>query len=548
MPNSSKPSIFGLQTRLPAQDRHSPWQLLRLFHLYRLALAGMLLLLFLFERGPAFLGIYNTELFTATAVAYLGLTLAAALLPLQRWLSEANQAYLAVFVDIVAITLLMHASGGVRTGLGMLLGVSIAAGSLIIRGPTALLFAALAALAILTEQVYSHFYESFSTSAFTQAGLLGVTFFAMALLADELSRRLLETEQLASRRELDLANLAQLNDYIIQHMQTGILIVDPDQRIRLHNEAACSLLNTPDLANGQRLDDINRELQEQLHRWRETPGSERRSFRPAPGGRDLQINLIPLGQETHIGTLVFLEDSALVAEQAQQMKLASLGRLTASIAHEIRNPLGAISHAGQLLQEAQALDDTERRLTEIIRTNSQRVNEIVEDILQLSRRGSAQPKLLELQPWLEQFAEDFRYSHSLASEQLRIEVDPGDIQIRVDPGQLRQILTNLCENAACNFTDAQAKLRLLITAGVTPQSGGPFLAVIDNGPGIAPEAAAHIFEPFYTTRSDGTGLGLYIAKELGESNRARLEYLPVSPTGCCFRLSFPNLRNKVFNP
>lgn len=241
---------------------------------------------------------------------------------------------------------------------------------------------------------------------------------------------------------------------------------------------------------------------------------------------------------------MFIEDEASVTQQAQQIKLASLGRLTASIAHEIRNPLGAIGHAEQLLQESAQLDKGDQRLLEIIGTNTRRVNDIIENVLQLSRRNQARPQEFGLKEWLDQFASEFLSYHEFLESSMRIEIEPEDTLIFADPTQLRQILDNLCENSVRHFNGDIRNIRINFRGGITPASGGPFLDVIDNGPGIPHDIARQIFEPFFTTNNQGTGLGLYIAKELSESNRVRLEYLPVKNGGSCFRMNFPGAKTR----
>ena len=524
-----------------------PKDLLRLFFIYRLLLSSIFAVLFFFSLPPDMLGSHNPELYSYVAACYFILVLTSGVVLVLKPLSYEHQTDFAVFTDIAAVTLLTHASGGAETGLGMLLVASIAAGSLTIRQHTTLFYAAIATIATLGEQLFTQFYHYTPASAYPQAGLLGASFFAMALLADLLHRRLLESEQLASQRELDLANMAQLNEYIIQHMQTGIIITDDAGHIRLKNEAAWNLLGIPDVEQEQPLAKLCQVLANQLHDWQQNPNHERQTFRAATEGRDLQANFIPLGGKETVGTLIFLEDYALVTEQLQQMKLASLGRLTASIAHEIRNPLGAISHAGQLLEESPTLESGDKRLTEIIRNNSLRVNDIIENVLQLSRRNRTQPQEIELSTFLEELADEIRLDKSLASENLIVQVSPKETYIRVDPSQLRQVLVSLLENAITHFHQDFNQLHLCIKGGIAAESGGPYISVTDNGPGIDSETVRQIFEPFFTTRNTGTGLGLYIAKELSESNRARLEYAPNPDGGSCFRMSFPRLRKKVFN-
>ncbi len=533
-------------TPRPSGQAH-PKDLLRLFFIYRLLLSSLLALLFFFDLPPEVLGSHNPLLYAFAAAGYLLLVVASGVLLATGRLSYAQQTDFAVFTDIAAITLLMHASGGAATGLGMLLLAAIAAGSLTIRQHTTFLYAATATIAVLAEQLFTQLYHQGSVTAYTQAGLLGASFFAMALLADVLYKRLIESERLASQHQLDLANMAQLNEYIIQHMQTGIIITDSAGRIRLKNEAAWNLLGIPEGEQESSLTKLCRPLASQLNKWKQRLDHERRSFRSTAGGRDLQANFIPLGGREQLGTLIFLEDCALATEQLQQLKLASLGRLTASIAHEIRNPLGAISHAGQLLEESPSLDSGDRRLTEIIRNNSIRVNSIIENVLQLSRRNRTRLQEIELLPFLEELAEEMRHDKRLAPKQLTVRVSPKDTRIRADPSQLHQVLVSLLENAIDHFHQAPDRLRLRIRGGITAKSGGPYIRISDNGPGIDAETARQIFEPFFTTRSTGTGLGLYIAKELSESNRARLEYIPNPKGGSCFRMSFPGLRKKVFN-
>ena len=429
-----------------------------------------------------------------------------------------------------------------------MLAVSIAAGSLIIRGPVSLLLAALATLAILTEQMVLQVTAGDNMTAYPQAGLLGASFFAIATLAHVLSQRLTVSEQLVSQRELDLADMAQLNEYVIQHMQTGILVVDEKENIRLLNTSAWHLLGMPDAKSGSGLEQTCEALSKRLNGWRDDPDYVSSPFRPVAGGRELKAGFSRLGQEQDTGTVIFLEDSAFLTQQAQQMKLASLGRLTASIAHEIRNPLGAISHAGQLLRESPDLPPADQRLIDIISTNSKRVNEIIESILQLSRRERSRPREFAIKPWLEELLEELRRTQGLSKENLLLQIEPADTTIFADPTQMRQLFINLCENAVHHFDRQKSELRLLINGGITHASGGPYTDLIDNGPGISPEIARQMFEPFFTTENTGTGLGLYIAKELSESNRIRLEYFPVATGGSCFRMTFPGARTTPVRP
>ncbi len=521
---------------LQRSDDDANWRSLRLFLLYRIILSVALVFFFYSATGPDFLGRHAPNLFGFTATLYFGLTLVSAIFWVWGSPKSEQQVYLILLVDIVAITLLMHASGGVDSGLGMLIAISITGGALIMGGRSALLFAALAAIAVITEQIYVSLSGEFP-SHFPQAGFLGAVFFATALLTLVLSGRVRASEKLAMERKRKLGSMARLNEYIIQHMQTGVLAVDIDNRIILINDPAWYLLGMPEAHTSNYLKAASPELDNMLATWRITQQCDYQPFRTHPQGPEVKPHIMPMGRGRLGDVLVFLEDNSQVQREAQQMKLASLGRLTASIAHEIRNPLGAISHASQLFDESPDLNPADRRLTEIIKTNSVRVNKVVENVLQLSRRKPGKPKTLLLAEWLDSLVDELIKTHGFDSSMIHIQIEPADTQITADPEQLRQIVTNLCNNAKEHATK-QPNLHISLVGGKVAEFSYPVVDIIDNGPGIAPDVAKQIFEPFYTTRNDGTGLGLYIAKELGEANQIRLEYIPGPTGGSCFRLHF----------
>jgi two-component system, NtrC family, sensor histidine kinase PilS len=515
------------------------WHQLAFLNYYRLGLAGLFVALCVAGEPPAPLGEHHPGLFTAVSIAYaVACALAVIAFHLRRP-AFPLQVYLFILVDISAITLLMHASGGVRSGLGMLLIITVAGGSLLMEGRTARLFAAIAALAVLLEQAYAWLAVTPPATGYTHAGLLGASFFATAILAHGLAQRLRESEALAEKRGVDLANMAQLTEYVIQRMQTGIVVVDSDFDIRLINASAARLLEFPAGAEGRSIDRVSPGLGKQLRDWWSDAIPEPGVFHASDTGAELLPRFARLGADKNAGTLIFLEDTAAMAQQAQQLKLASLGRLTAGIAHEVRNPLGAISHASQLLAESPHLDTGDFRLTEIIQQHSERVNGIIENIMQLSRGQRARPETLTLKPWLDHFIDDFRNNEAPGACAIRLEIEPGDLQVQMDPGQLRQILSNLCQNA-CRHGGPE----LCLKAGVHDDSGAPYLDVVDNGPGIDDDVAQQIFEPFFTTSPNGTGMGLYISRELCMGNQARLNYLRNPGGGSRFRITFADSRRR----
>ena len=515
------------------------WRSFYYFNYYRIILAGFFVLSYFFHFEIRILGSHDPLLFATVSLLYLATGLASSIAIHWRWPGFHPLLYILVFADITALTLLMHASGGLDSGLGMLLIVAIAGNSLLTEGRTALLFAALAALAILTQQTYSQITGDVETN-YTQAGTLGITLFATAIFAHILSRRLQETQELAVQRGIDLANLAQLNEHVIKRMQSGIVVVDAHHTIRLMNESAWHLLGLPAMkeAPNKNLANISPELLTRLKDWQKNETREEKIFHSISSGKEIIPSFTRLGSDPFSGILIFLEDASRLAQQAQQIKLASLGRLTASIAHEIRNPLGAISHAEQLLAESDHLDKADTRLTEIIHTNCERVNAIVENVLQLSRRGNASPEIITLEDWLEKFLLDFSMGNHINSQELSIDVEPRDITVFFDNTQLHQIVWNLCQNGIRYSKNNPSSPKVELIARRNTQSNRIFLDIIDHGPGISPEVAQNIFEPFFTTNEKGSGLGLYIARELCEANQARLIYIPVPSGGSCFRIEF----------
>lgn len=526
-----------------AEDKrhHQTWKPLSLLNLYRSLLAGLFSFVALLEIDLPPLGEQNHALFLAVSVGYLVFALLSTLTIRWHKPSFTLQLPVQMLVDIVCIILLIYVSGGVRSGLGTLLIVALAGGGMLMSIQMAILYAALTTLGVLGEEFYILVGNGPVRPSFTHAGILGVTFFATAILAYLLAKRAREGEALATQRGIDLANMQQLTDYVIQRMQTGVIVIDPNLRVRLINESAWHLLGATAQPDTQRLSDLSPPLAAYLVLWQENPDREIQAFQPAPNSPEILPRFAKLGAA---GTVIFLEDTAATAQQAQQMKLASLGRLTASIAHEIRNPLGAISHAGQLLAESPQLAESDTRLTDIIRQHSQRMNDIVENILQLSRRQRSHPEEFQLEHWLQDFVTVFCNTQDVDPRYITVAITPPETVVRFDPSQLNQVLWNLCHNGLRYSLEHSGAPRLRLHGGTRDDSANPFLEVIDAGPGVSPEAQDHLFEPFFTTEPKGTGLGLYISRELCESNQARLHYQPAAGGGSCFRITFADPRRK----
>ena len=526
----------------PAEEPDLTWRILGTLNVSRLLVAVMLLGVFFASGDPRLFGDRYPALFSATAAGYLVFSVVSGLAIRQRWVSAGLQALAQITVDIVAIVVLMHASGGITSGLGGLLVVFLGAGSLVLPLQAPVIFAALAALAVLGEQFFSQLAGVTDTGNFPAAGILGAIIFAIATAVRPLARRIQMSEALARQRGVDLANLSELNEYIVQHLRESIVVVDADNAIRLINESAAQLLGASEPCHGMPLHKASEDLADYVTSWRNDHARKSHTeftMIAADDSARLTAHIAPLDKsdERSGPILIFLEDSSIMNARVQQSKLASLGRLSASIAHEIRNPVGAMSHAGQLLAESDRLTDDEKRLTEIIQTHAEHVSHIIDNVLQLSRRESSHPERFQLESWLDDFAQEFTRTLELQAGEVAVAKVAENLEVRMDPSHLRQVLWNLCDNAV-KYAGETGGVLVELQAGRMQRTGRPYLEVLDQGHGVDPVNVDKIFEPFYTDRSGGTGLGLYISRELCELNRATLVYEGRAQGGSIFRIVF----------
>ena len=511
-------------------------RLQRLVGIFRVAVSSAILLTAAIYTDPPILGARYPSVFFVTALLYALLSVASLVYQSRSVESHRALTPLQLLIDISCVTLLLHASGGISSGLGSLLIVFVGAASLSLRSQQAFLAAAISALAILGEQLVSYVMGLSPANAFIPAGVLGAIIFTIASAANPLARRLQESEALAHQRGIDLANMAQLNEYIIQHLRESIVVVDERENVRLINQSAAEHLGAQLSNSGQPLRSLSPDLARVLLSWRRS-GSESTTalgLHSADGSTQINVHIAPLERRGDGPVLLFLEDASLLAEKVQQTKLAALGRLSASIAHEIRNPVGALSHAGQLLQESPAAGDYERKLLGIISKNSKRVSEIVDNVLQLSRREPTNPESIEIAGWLDEFIDEFISTLELSPGCITI-VSTDALEVRMDPGHLRQVCWNLVENAVRYGGEP---VRIGLRFGRMPVNRRPFLEISDRGPGISAAMREQLFEPFATGRVGGTGLGLFISRELCECNRAALVYEPHDGGGSLFRVVF----------
>ena len=529
----------------PATDAASVstqnWKLLGQFNLYRILVAGSFLGLSLVPGSFPPFGHTSPGWFALAAILYFVISVGAIFTLRLRTPDFESQATVLAFIDISLITILMGTSGGVGSGLGLLMLVAVAECSVLLGRRMTVFYASLGTVAALIEHSWDLLVGSgvaidAVVKGYPQVGLLGIGLFITGTLGNTLAHRLRSTTALAEKRGVDLANLHSVNELIIERMQSGVVVCDQAGQVRQMNNAAQVFLGMDSFTPDQSLAQISRELDEQLREWSERPVKRTMRILRTSAGYALLPRFILLGdKEDRKGTLIFLEDTEALKQQAQQLKMAALARLTASIAHEIRNPLSAMTNAGQLLKESTEGDEETRRLLKIIENHGKRMNVIVENITQLARRDRTEPVRLNLPDWVKEFVTQYTQGAEIPPEAIVVNAGESALEACVDPDQLYQVVTNLCQNALRHSPPFESRPLIQIQT-YTDDRGRPILEVKDWGPGVRPDIVDSIFDPFFTTTPQGTGLGLYICRELCETNGGRLDYV-AGGNGATFRVT-----------
>ncbi|MFT5452847.1 MAG: two-component system sensor histidine kinase PilS (NtrC family) [Enterobacterales bacterium] len=516
------------------------WKALQVFNVYRLLLATVLILMQQVGVSTKVLGTVHPTLYLWTISLYLLFGVLVILLLVKRIPGYKASVVLQIILDILVVITMIHASGGLNNGLGVLLAVSVGTSCVFIGSTRALVVPAIATIGLFLEAAFANIHD-LHVLDFSQPALLGASFFIISVLSLTLARRLHYSEKIAIDSQAHLASMEAVSDNIIQTLTVGVLIIDEEDNIRLINDAAWKNIGMPKGPTESSLKEISKELYQHLKQWRKYPSnpeSQKLKLTTDLNSNELQIRFRKMGGQEHNLVLIFLEDTSLLTQKAQQLKLSSLGRLTASIAHEIRNPLGAISHAAQLLQESETIDASDKDLCDMITKHSKRMNNIIENVMNLSQRRPPQQESIVLNSFLKNYIEEL--SQTNAEINITFDITTTNLEVQFDRSQLLQVISNLCDNGLRYSKSHSGKSRLDIIGGIEDKSKIHYVDIIDFGPGILESEADNLFEPFYTTSVQGTGLGLYLAREMCEANGARLSYLPIpSGTGSCFRIKFP---------
>ena len=523
-----------------AHVESAPGRELYFFSLYRVLEAGILAGL-LFSPLTEMLGQPRAPMLgTAVAVGYLLFATIMLLLGRkERWLVPL--ALVGVCVDIVVAVLITYALPEATAGIAMLLLFNVAAAALLLPFRLGVGIAILAAVAMSLEFLVGAFGIGSSERPVAEVIMFAATYLAVGYLAAQTGQRARSSQALAEQRGMEVANLFEVNELIIRRMRTGVLVVDAENRVKLANEAASLLIGDDGGENsndgkGLHLPQVAPELARRLQQWRNGWQNDESPLQLSPDQPEVQPRFARLLVGSEL-SLVFLDDATVVSRRAESLTLSALGRFSASLAHEIRNPLAAINYAVQLLEESRSIIDGDRRLLQIIHQQCQRTNGIVESVLGLARRERASPEHVELNNFAQRFVDEYRQSMSIETDSLETVTGTRPVPALVDQRHLQQVITVLVHNALNygRLPGESARVRLR----VFQVDNRPMIDVLDRGPGIPEAVATQLFRPFYTTSEHGTGLGLYIARELCRANQATLEYVAVPGGGSCFRITLP---------
>jgi len=509
--------------------QNADWAALRLLNNYRLFVLVAFTAVFYLADGALLLGQRDPALFRYVHIAYIILALLFSTLIRLRKPQLELQFYLQAYIDIILLATLTYASGGVQSGLAILLIVHIAIIGHCTKGRYALLFAAITTCVLLSQELYARLVYGAPSIDLSQTALLCSVLFIVAFLTSRvLPARVLNWP--TDMRQLSMKRIAELNQQIIHELESGVLYIDTQDKVQMINETGSSMLCLDEAELPIPLRQACQPLDAALEHWRNVPTGGNRALETPLQNRELLPSFTPLGNG---GTLIKLEDHSLIRQQLQQLKLASLGRMSASIAHEIRNPLGAISNAVQLLEESDSLSATDSRLLEIAQKHTRRIDRIVSDVMHLSSAQKINIQELDLPTQLEEFANRFIDQNQVPADAIKLDIEEQAI-ILFDSLHLDQVLWNLCNNA---ISHNPRNTRITIRSH-TLTHGTIAVDVLDNGQGIAENDQTAIFEPFYTTSESGSGLGLYLIRGLCELNNATI-YLMPGGAGACFRITVP---------
>lgn len=528
--------VAQLLDRLESSLEHE----LYLFALYRILGACLIVGLVFSPLSTLIPAPASPELASWVSLFYLGFALALFVGGRHRGHIQ-RTASIGAVIDILAATLISHALPGAEAGIAMMLLFNIAATASLLPLYQGLAIAALAGFATVMEYMWSRSHALTPQRSLLEMTLFTSSYFLAAFICQRIAQRAQTSEALAERRQAQVANLSEINELIIRRMRTGVMVVDGDGSLALVNEAAAALFGRNPLSQGRpKLFEIAPQLAIRLRHWRNHQPIDKSPLHLDTNRPKVQPHFVRLLADSDI-ILIFLDDPQIVSRRVESLTLTTMGRFSASLAHEIRNPLAAIQHAAQLLEESDHLDSTDQRLLKIVLQQCKRTNGIVQNVLGLARRERSIPESVDLADFIPRLVQEYQETMSADHTHIEVRCESAPLPALFDIRQLHQILATLLHNAMIHGHGPDQTAHILFWAGKNQHD--VVIEVTDNGPGVPEEMQDRLFQPFFTTSEHGTGLGLYIAHELCNANQGRLLYTRAPGGGACFQLHLPTLHS-----
>ena len=484
------------------------WELLFYYNIYRFCLAVILLALAAPGWGQIAIDLNSAGVVTGIA-GFLMVSVLALITIRQRTPAIHIQAHMLFLLDMVFISILALTREIHDASIVVLYITTVGATAVMFRTRTALAYSVIATLVIYFRDLVGIFGGTEDVQQLYLSALTAIGLFTIVFIVGRVARRTRVVQNVLEQQEIELADLDAINQLIIDQLEIGVLFIDDNLGVKLVNNRASSLIG--DYVHD---DKVTGHLGETLKLFFSHPGTKSTNFRQSDSVLTLHKT------EMQSGIMVRIEDETVIARRIQQTKLSTVGRFASAVSHEIRNPLNAISHAAQLIRVPND-DEESQELVKIIRKHVRRINDIIESVLERSRPGKAEQREVVFPNWLENFVTDFQ--QSVHSEEVRISISGQPCRVYFDTTQLEQILTNICQNSVKYGRVKDAPLEILFRTSLN-KDGIPYLDISNNGPRIPENQVDRLFEPFYTTDSVGTGLGLYLSREFCNLNGAEIAY------------------------
>jgi len=511
-------SFFPKTDEWNEQVDRIPW-LLNVCRLTILLSMFVLYLMSVFSENAGLKKMVPPTIFYIWAAVYAGITLISIIRP--HWVRQENDKLpnASAVVDIVMIMALVYLTGGIGTGIGILVLPFVATSCMLSYGKFPALYAGFTTVCILCVMFLS---DQLSLDADTWDGrnigtaimLIGASF-AVAYLTSYSATFLRDATASARKHKRNYNRVRGLNQLVLNRVQEAVIVIDPELKVWLFNRQAKNYFS------GLAAEHKEPIFEDLVARWLLNP---EKSFEADIHLHrfSMHVRAVPMVQEDGKLLMLFLRSLREIAAEAMATKLASLGQLTANLAHEIRNPMSAIRHANDLLQEG-IEDPVSKKLHGIIDGNIRRIDKMLEDVSTLNKKDNLGRESINLMKFWLAFKQEFTLNNPSSVGCIKMEMQGKNLTVTADPMHVQQIMWNLCNNAWRHSTKGSDAIQVSIKpSGKLNVS----IVVSDDGPGAAPEIRNQLFEPFFTTEKGGTGLGLYVARELAHANLGQLHYHP----------------------